>query len=149
MVRDGLGHGHVKPRPDGDRARCGGPRMCPDCRAERDELTAEWNAAVEQARAEREALYTERAALVAHLATVHPAWMAEDADAPGWLVCTVATPAGQVGWHIAEHDVHLFAHVPRGGGPEYDGHTKRQALARLVDTTRMRAQSARAQESSP
>lgn len=25
------GHGHVRPRPDGARARCGGPGICPDC----------------------------------------------------------------------------------------------------------------------
>ena len=25
------GHGHVWPRPDGSRARCGGPRMCRVC----------------------------------------------------------------------------------------------------------------------
>lgn len=25
------GHGHVYPRPDGMRARCGGPRMCKRC----------------------------------------------------------------------------------------------------------------------
>jgi hypothetical protein len=26
-----VGHGHVFPRPDGRRARCGGPALCPDC----------------------------------------------------------------------------------------------------------------------
>ena len=25
------GHGHVRPRPDGMKARCGGPVLCPDC----------------------------------------------------------------------------------------------------------------------
>lgn len=25
------GHGHVYPRPDGNRARCGGPSMCAEC----------------------------------------------------------------------------------------------------------------------
>jgi hypothetical protein len=25
------GHGHVYPRPDGARARCGGPGICPEC----------------------------------------------------------------------------------------------------------------------
>lgn len=29
-----LGHGHVKPRPDGMKARCGGPALCPDCALE-------------------------------------------------------------------------------------------------------------------
>lgn len=25
------GHGHVRPRPDGVKARCGGPGICPEC----------------------------------------------------------------------------------------------------------------------
>src|ERR1700683_239883 len=29
-----VGHGHVTPRPDGVRARCGGPHMCPECARE-------------------------------------------------------------------------------------------------------------------
>lgn len=33
------GHGHVRPRPDGARARCGGPPMCKTCRAEQVALT--------------------------------------------------------------------------------------------------------------
>lgn len=28
------GHGHVSPRPDGVRIRCGGPNVCPACAAE-------------------------------------------------------------------------------------------------------------------
>lgn len=28
------GHGHVTPRPDGAKARCGGPAICATCRAE-------------------------------------------------------------------------------------------------------------------
>lgn len=28
---DDVGHGHVIPRPDGVRARCGGPRLCREC----------------------------------------------------------------------------------------------------------------------
>lgn len=28
------GHGHVRPRPDGQRARCGGPAICPVCATE-------------------------------------------------------------------------------------------------------------------
>lgn len=28
------GHGHVTPRPDGGKARCGGPALCSVCRAE-------------------------------------------------------------------------------------------------------------------
>jgi hypothetical protein len=28
------GHGQVWPRPDGRRSRCGGPRLCEQCRAD-------------------------------------------------------------------------------------------------------------------
>jgi hypothetical protein len=28
------GHGHVRPRPDGVKARCGGPGICPECSKE-------------------------------------------------------------------------------------------------------------------
>lgn len=32
-------HGHVRPRPDGIRARCGGPGLCPHCQVEQGDLT--------------------------------------------------------------------------------------------------------------
>jgi len=31
------GHGHVKPNPDGSKARCGGPALCAVCARERSE----------------------------------------------------------------------------------------------------------------
>lgn len=31
-----VGHGHVNPRPDGLKARCGGPALCGQCRLEQD-----------------------------------------------------------------------------------------------------------------
>lgn len=34
------GHGHVIPRADGARARCGGPAICTDCAKEQAELGA-------------------------------------------------------------------------------------------------------------
>jgi hypothetical protein len=30
-VNDNTGHGHVWARPDGIKARCGGPAICPEC----------------------------------------------------------------------------------------------------------------------
>jgi predicted NBD/HSP70 family sugar kinase len=39
------GHGHVTPRPDGAKARCGGPALCSTCARE---------AALQRARARRE-----------------------------------------------------------------------------------------------
>lgn len=32
------GHGHVRPRPDGVKARCGGPALCAKCKQEADEI---------------------------------------------------------------------------------------------------------------
>ena len=34
MVNANKGHGHVYPRPDGSKARCGGPALCSECGAE-------------------------------------------------------------------------------------------------------------------
>lgn len=31
MSNTNSGHGHVFPRPDGVRMRCGGPALCPEC----------------------------------------------------------------------------------------------------------------------
>lgn len=38
MVNDGQGHGHVRPRRDGLKARCGGPHLCAKCYSEREKL---------------------------------------------------------------------------------------------------------------
>jgi hypothetical protein len=35
------GHGHVRPRPDGAKARCGGPALCKACQQELADLKAE------------------------------------------------------------------------------------------------------------
>lgn len=34
------GHGHVRPRPDGAKARCGGPALCAECKAEQDAVVS-------------------------------------------------------------------------------------------------------------
>ena len=36
------GHGHVIPRPDGAKARCGGPALCSVCAAELAAAEDEW-----------------------------------------------------------------------------------------------------------
>lgn len=40
---DGFGHGHVRPRPDGVKARCGGPGLCRQCYREQAAVgTKDW-----------------------------------------------------------------------------------------------------------
>ena len=48
------GHGHAWPRPDGVRARCGGPRVCGQCARDRANVdTAQEKVAAEAAAAAR------------------------------------------------------------------------------------------------
>lgn len=88
----------------------------------------------EQAEAERDGVYRERAHLVAYLAALHPSHIGHtDPDAPDWSVVIVETPGGQLSWHIAERDTDLFEHVRttdrvcRG----WDGHTTDEKYERL------------------
>jgi hypothetical protein len=37
---ENTGHGHVRPRPDGLKARCGGPALCPVCARDAGQLKA-------------------------------------------------------------------------------------------------------------
>lgn len=53
-----MSHGHVKPRPDGLKARCGGPSICDECAIEQAEITnkdkriaeleADWSEAIKK-----------------------------------------------------------------------------------------------------
>lgn len=84
--------------------------------------------------AERDAVYRERAHLVAHLAAVHPSHIGyTDPDVPTWPVLTVETPTGQMCWHINPTDLDLFDHVtwvdPVAIG--WDGHTTEEKYQRL------------------
>ncbi|MFD6531559.1 hypothetical protein [Streptomyces sp. NPDC060184] len=85
-----------------------------------------------------DAVYRERAHLVAHLAALHPSHIGHtDPAAPEYAVLTVETPAGQMTWHIAERDMDLFAHVRATADtdPVWDGHTTDEKYARLRDLT--------------
>lgn len=69
-----VGHGHVFPRPDGIRARCGGPAICPECAKEaaraKQSMTATADRLAECARAY---------ASDVGLARPHPLWSAIEA----------------------------------------------------------------------
>jgi hypothetical protein len=87
-----------------------------------------------------EALYRERAHLVAHLAASYPSVIAPDPEEPDWPVVYVALPAGQVSWHIAQRDMDLFRHVPSGDA-RWDGHDVAEKYGRLDEHTRVLAAS--------
>ncbi|MFE3461381.1 hypothetical protein ACFXKD_27875 [Nocardiopsis aegyptia] len=86
-------------------------------------------------------VYRERAHLVAHLASQHPAVLAySDPDEPAWPVITVSTPAGQMTWHLSPDDLDLVAHVPVVSADDpraaWDGHdtaTKYERLRALTE----------------
>ncbi|MEV2277842.1 hypothetical protein AB0I72_19880 [Nocardiopsis sp. NPDC049922] len=84
-----------------------------------------------------DAVYRERAALVAYLAALYPAVIVPDGDpaTPGWSLIYVDTPQGQMSWHLSSDDLDLFAHVPTvDEGPTWDGHSteKYRRLAALT-----------------
>jgi hypothetical protein len=94
----------------------------------------------QRAEEERDAVYRERAQLLALLAThpaVHTAVLApaDDIDEPGWHLLYLHTPAGQLSWHIHPRDAALFASVeqvtasdPRA---QWDGHTTGEKYDRV------------------
>lgn len=93
------------------------------------------------------ALYRERAHLVAFLAACYPSALVPgaDPDEPGWPVLYVTTPRGQMSWHIDPLDRDLFANVPVVTGadaPTWDGHTTPQKYERLQELTAEKARAA-------
>lgn len=91
---------------------------------------------------QRNAVYRERAHLVALLAAEDPSHIGRnDPNAPDWAVLTVELPTGQACWHIAAADMDLFAHVQPT--PNYargwDGHTTEEKYQRIREHTTARA----------
>lgn len=88
-----------------------------------------------------DAVYRERAHLVAHLAAVYPSVLVYRADpnAPDWPVIFVNLPTGQVSWHVNPDDLNLFDHATVGT-ETWDGHTTDEKYARLDAHTRALAQ---------
>jgi len=97
----------------------------------------------DDARAERDGAYRERAHLVAHLAAALGAVVApaSDVEEPGWQIVYLKLGGHQASWHIAPRDADLFEpieHVsvddPRA---QWDGHTTDQKYARIRSHTRL------------
>lgn len=130
------GHGVVKPRPDGRKTRCPGPPFCPTCRREELDIAAEWTTTAAAWQVERDALYSERAQLAAHLAAVYPSTLGyTDPTEPEWAVLTVVGPFGPMSWHIGPGDIDHFHHVRRDSSVMWDGHTTPEKYKRLAWAT--------------
>ncbi|MGA5764488.1 hypothetical protein [Nonomuraea bangladeshensis] len=89
-------------------------------------------------------VYTERAHLIAYLATQYPAEIAyNDPSEPDWPVIYFTTVYGQLSWHLAPADLWLFPHVPVVGPgddiPQWDGHTTPEKYERLRKLTSLKA----------
>lgn len=88
-----------------------------------------------------DAVYRERAHLLALLATHYPARVWRDEDEPQWPVLYIDLPTGQVSWHLNLSDLDLFAHVD-SGHETWDGHTTDEKYERIREWTRLRARRA-------
>lgn len=107
----------------------------------------------EQAEAERDGAYRERARLLAWLAALHPAALAPapDVDEPGWQILYLNPAAGgQMSWHIAPRDADLFTHVQRvpveHPRARWDGHTTEEKYQRIGALTQLLADTADPEE---
>jgi hypothetical protein len=92
--------------------------------------------AYDTAQPDLNALYTDRGHILALLALHYSAYIAySDRTNPLWPVLTFETPHGQMAWHIAPGDLHLFGHVRRSDDAlatvAYDGHTTDEKHARI------------------
>jgi predicted DNA-binding protein with PD1-like motif len=83
-------------------------------------------------------VYRERAQVVAFLTSLYPSVIAyNDPEWPEYPVLYVASPVGQLSWHLSARDLDLFEHVPVAEGDHpgaiWDGHTTEQKYARLAE----------------
>ncbi|MET9140532.1 hypothetical protein [Streptomyces parvulus] len=100
----------------------------------------------EEAEAERDGAYRERAHLVALLAAMTDGAViapAPDVEEPGWQIVYLTIGGRQASWHISPRDAALFSdveHVP-GDDPRarWDGHSTDDKYARIRQHTRLLA----------
>lgn len=85
----------------------------------------------------KDGAYSERNQLVAALSKVFPASLErhpeDDKDWEDdwrWIVF-IDLPAGQCSWHLHDSELPRFAHLKRGKGRAWDGHTTEEKYARL------------------
>ncbi|MEU2780567.1 hypothetical protein [Streptomyces sp. NPDC007110] len=97
---------------------------------------------LEEAKAERDIAYRERAHLVALLAAMTDGAViapAPDVDDPGWQIAYLRIGGHQASWHISPRDADLVAHIepvdqddPRA---QWDGHSTELKYARIAAYT--------------
>lgn len=90
---------------------------------------------------ELNALYRERAHLLANLAAHYPSHLQYQADPfnPDWPVLYISLPTGQASWHVSPDDTDLFTHVRTDTLESWDGHTTDEKYERLDHATRIKA----------
>ncbi|MGW2170378.1 hypothetical protein ACWC1C_07580 [Streptomyces sp. NPDC001705] len=100
----------------------------------------------EEAEAERDGAYRERAHLVALLAAMTDGAViapAADVEEPGWQIVYLTIGGRQASWHISPRDAALFADVEHvlGDDPRarWDGHSTDDKYARIRQHTRLLA----------
>ncbi|MEW2451234.1 hypothetical protein AB0896_27375 [Streptomyces parvulus] len=100
----------------------------------------------EEAEAERDGAYRERAHLVALLAAMTDGAViapAPDVEEPGWQIAYLTIGGRQASWHISPRDAALFADVEHVPGDEprahWDGHSTDDKYARIRQHTRLLA----------
>lgn len=86
-----------------------------------------------------DAVYRERAHLLAHLAAVYPSHIQPDMEEPDWPVLYIEFPTGQCCWHVNDTDLDLFGHVPVDVYEVWDGHSTAEKYERVDTATRIRA----------
>ena len=82
-----------------------------------------------------DAVYAERDQLVAALSRLFPSVIGPVDDAePGWTSAVyVDTPAGQLSWHVPDHELATyFAGLSRVDVSPWDGHTTEEKYRRLA-----------------
>ncbi len=77
------------------------------------------------------ALYSERAHLIALLVKDHDGVYQEDPESDGWMIVYADLPTGQVSWHISPADRHLFENVRFAPDVVWDGHTTDEKYGRV------------------
>ncbi|WP_260616712.1 hypothetical protein [Streptomyces sp. WAC04189] len=110
--------------------------------AEQEAETMRQHERAQQAEAERDGAYRERAHLVALLAAMTDGAViapAPDVDEPGWQIAYLTIGGHQATWHISPRDADLVAHIepvePDDPRAQWDGHSTELKYARIAAHT--------------